>query len=430
MNRSAADAPRVPHPARHLAARFGARRLALAVLGALAVTGTAHAGLLDAIKKAQDVATTAQDAANRTRDTADKTQDISGRVRTSTSTSTSTSGNAGTVLGDASNAANAGGDFARVGDVAIRALPGATLLKLFSNPLERGTLPLSPPDRINGASERTSAWRLPFEGRTAIAQYRHRADDSPLQIAERYAGQIKAQGFELLTLCNAPCTSGTGLADSSVYWLKEFDPLKRIEFQALGDKGTYFIGHRWDAVIAVRVGQNGDQFVSTVKIVQSPTLDRQPLFRYIEAVTPPDLSEPLPPPVAGGKPGRTPPVAAANPRIRVITPAELPALIAQNKGRLVLALSSSDPACPFSRRGNKAFEALAAQTPADVPLVRVDYNPWTSIGNDPSARQLRVLGLPTFFTLQDSEAVRSHFGAAPGLDALALRSDLLDGLSL
>jgi len=310
-------------------------------------------------------------------------------------------------------------------DVTIEPYPRAVPLQRYDNPLERGALPISVPDR--GASgERVSRVRLPYEARVSMAQYRHAVDDSPLLIARHYAGQLQKQGFELLTVCETPCRSASGLADSSVYWKRELDLANKLEMRPFGDNGIYLIGHRADAVVAVRVGSWDSASASTVKIVQAPGIDRTPITQYIESQRAPVVSASLPPPPRPARVAASAGAAGGERGVQLVAPRDAAELIARSKGILVVQVTSFDTACGFCVRSNDVFDTLARDGGASAPkFIRITYQPWGAVSRDGFAQSYGVNGLPTFFTMKDGQLVRRRNGIAT---ADELRKLLLEGV--
>ncbi|WP_457444884.1 TlpA family protein disulfide reductase [Roseateles sp. P5_E4] len=311
----------------------------------------------------------------------------------------------------------------------LRPYPRAQQMGRYDNPLEAGALPISPPERAQGGN-RTSRWRLPYEGSVVMTQYKHEADDSPLLVARHYAGQLREQGFELITVCDFPCKAADGAEDAAVYWFHELDLAKKLTWQAFGDRGMYLIAHRADAVVAIRVGTVYGGYASTVKAISATNLDRGPLLAYVERQRAPVADAPLPSP-----PGRTatnPPApasaaaAATSPFVKEVAPAELSAWLRKTKGWVVLQLSSYDPGCIYCIRANPSFNALAQNQQAKgISFVRVAFQPWTSVSRNDFVAQYAVPGLPIYFTFQDGQLMRRHQGNA---DEATLRQALLDGL--
>ncbi|MFG6414495.1 thioredoxin family protein [Roseateles sp. DC23W] len=301
----------------------------------------------------------------------------------------------------------------------LRAYPRAQELGRYDNPLEAGALPISPPERAKGKNE--SRWRLPYEGKVSMQQYKHPADDSPLLIARHYAGQLREQGFELLTICDIPCAGRADSPDASVYWFHELDLAKRLQYNYFGDRGLYLIAHRADAVVAVRVGASHGGYASVVKTVAAPQLDRTPLLAYVERQRAPAADAPLPPAVGG--PGTAPAPSAF---VKEVAPADLNAWVRATPGWVVVQLSSNDPKCGYCVRANPVFNALAAaESPQGTGFARVAFQPWTSVNQNDFANQYGVSGLPSFFTFKDGQLMRRHNGIA---DQATLRRVLLDGV--
>ena len=96
-------------------------------------------------------------------------------------------------------------------------------------------------------------------------QYRHAPDESPLLVLRHYTSQLRAQGFTLVDVCDAPCRTSSGLEDENAPWDRELDPTRRLDQRAFGDRGAYVIGYRHDALVAVRVGLWDLDVTSTVK---------------------------------------------------------------------------------------------------------------------------------------------------------------------
>ncbi len=309
-----------------------------------------------------------------------------------------------------------GAAIAQAQSVELRPYPRAQELGRYDNPLEAGALPISPPERVNGKNE--SRWRLPYEGKVSMQQYKHPVDDSPLLIARHYAGQLREQGFELITICDIPCAGRPGSPDASVYWFHELDLAKRLKYSAFGDRGTYLIGHRPDAVVAVRVGASSGGYASVVKAISAAQLDRAPLLAYVEQQKAPAADAPLPPP-----PGRAP---AHAPGVESVAPAALSTWVRQSKGWVVVQLSSHDPGCGFCVRANPAFNALAAaHGPSGMRFAQVAFQPWKAVGQNDFAREYGVGGIPAYFTFKDGQLMRRQDGMA---DEATLRRALLDGL--
>jgi thiol-disulfide isomerase/thioredoxin len=306
----------------------------------------------------------------------------------------------------------------------LRPYPRAEELARYDNSLEAGALPISPPERTQGKNE--SRWRLPYEGKVAMRQFKHPADDSPLLIARHYADQLREQGFELLTICDIPCAGRPDSPDASVHWFHELDLAKRLQYNYFGDHGLYWIAHRPDAVVAVRVGPSYGGYASVVKTVSAGQLDRGPLLAYVEQRRARPAEAPQPTPAA--RASAVPPAAAAasSPGVRDVGPAALSALVRQSKGWLVVQLSSHDPNCGYCVRSNPAFNALAAaEAPKGITFARVAFQPWTTVSQNDFASQFGVTGLPSYFTFKDGQLMRRLNGIA---DEATLRGALLDSL--
>lgn len=309
----------------------------------------------------------------------------------------------------------------------LRPYPRAQQLGRYDNPLEAGALPISPPEHDKG--NRTSRWRLPYEGQVSMQQFKHPGDDSPLLIARHYAGQLREQGFELITICDIPCKPPRGGSDASVYWFHELDLAKKLTYSAFGDLGMYLIGHRSDAIVAVRVGQGQGGYVSVVKTVTAAQLDRAPLLAYVEQQRAPAADAPLPPPPGRASAGNTapPPAVVAAPGVQNIAPAALGAWVRETKGWVVVQLSSFDPGCSYCVRANPVFNSLAAvEAPkGGFAFARTVFHPWGAMSQNDFINQYGVGGLPAFFTFKDGQLMRRQNGIA---DEATLRRTLLDGL--
>lgn len=312
--------------------------------------------------------------------------------------------------------------------------PGATPLTPFPrateyvrhiNPLEQGTLPISPPERKSGGGMQ-SRWRMNYEGAVSVVQYDHKNDDSPLLIARHYAGQLKAQGYELVTICDMPCQAPDGSSDSSQSWRNEFDMVgKKLDLYRFGHHGLYFMAYKPDAIAAVRVGQFGERPVSTVKRVQSASLDLGPLKAWIAQQQAPTPSAALPPP-----PQRTAPSAPAEPpagppKITDIAPSDLAKWLTDHPTqRVVLQLTSFDPKCGHCARANPVYAALSSRpVPEGTVFLRMSFQPWQSVGQSPVAQQLGVNGLPTYLVIEGGQQTRRRNG---DWDEATLRRELID----
>ena len=135
-------------------------------------------------------------------------------------------------------------------EVAIEPFPGAIEVGRTFGALEQGTLPISPPDRSDTSDDRISHVGLPYRGHVQLLQYRHAPDESPLLIERHYVEQLRAQGFALLTVCEAPCRTASGLEDENAWWARELDPAHQLGTRAFGDRGAYLIAYRRNAVVA------------------------------------------------------------------------------------------------------------------------------------------------------------------------------------
>jgi hypothetical protein len=299
-------------------------------------------------------------------------------------------------------------------DIVLAPFPGAIEVGRTLVAIEQGTLPISPPDRSDNSDDRISHVGLPYRGRVQLLQYRHAPDESPLLIARHYADQLRAQGFALLTVCEAPCRTPTGLEDENAWWARELDPSHQLGLRAFGDRGAYFIGYRRDAVVAVRVGMWDLNFGSAIKIIQSDALDLGPIERY-----------------AQGQRAKTAAVAApprpAPAGVQVVPPGAAAQAVAHGTGLVVVQLTALDKGCTSCAKASAAFDALSADT-ADrtaARFIRVAYASGNDVGRDAFARSQGVASVPFFLTFKDGEAVRRQAGPA---DADTLRAKLIDGL--
>jgi hypothetical protein len=370
------------------------------VWGALALvimSATAQAGLLDDLKKAKDLAKDASQAAQR--------NPISG----------------GQAPAAAARFAPPAAGFE------LTPYPRARTQGRYDNPLEVGTLPISPPER-SSRGDWASRWRITYEGKVTMRQFEHERDDSPVLIARHYAGQLKELGFELVTVCERPCRTADGDDDDYSRWGKELDLGKRLSAGYFGREGYYLLGHRADAVVAVRIGTYASDYVSSYKIVVSPNLDRGPLNAYIAALTKPMADAPLPPP-----PGRVPsgPSGPASAPVGValidVAPQDIGRWIEHSKGLVVLQLSSHEAGCSFCVKANPVFAKFAAvEAGKGVQSVRVAFQPWASFGNNDFVRSYAVKGLPTTITFLDGQLMRRQEGLINDPELLSQR--LLGGL--
>ena len=181
-------------------------------------------------------------------------------------------------------------------DVVIEPFPNAIPVGNYESAREQGSLPISPPDQSATSRDRISQYVTPYDGRVRAVQYRHAPDESPLLVLRHYTSQLRAQGFTLVDVCDAPCRTSSGLEDENAPWDRELDPTRRLDQRAFGDRGAYVIGYRHDALVAVRVGLWDLDVTSTVKIIQSDAIDHSAIERYAQmqrtAATAPIASTP------------------------------------------------------------------------------------------------------------------------------------------
>lgn len=302
--------------------------------------------------------------------------------------------------------------------------PRAKEFKRYINPLEQGTLPISPPEKSAGLGHGQSRWRMSYEGAVSVLQYDHQPDDSPLLIARHYAGELKARGFDLVTVCEIPCTAPDGGEDHTMAWRDELDMTRKmLDLYRFGSRGLYFIAHKADAVAAVRVGQFGSKPVSTVKLVKAPALDLGPLRAWIaQQQTPsPGAALPAPPQVARPAPAAPP----APPKIVDVPSDALAAWLEQHaQQRVLIQFTSFDPNCGFCARSNPVFATLSSRPlPEGTVFVRVSYQPWTSVSQSPVAQHFKIGGLPFFVTVEGGRVTRQRGGHG---DEATLRRELID----
>ena len=311
----------------------------------------------------------------------------------------------------AAGAAVAGANVAAPDDVELPPFPNSIEIGRTANAVEQGVLPLGPPDRSLNSDDRVSPVGLPYRGRVRLLQYRHGPDESALLIERHYVDALKAQGFTVLTVCEAPCRTASGLDDESVYWARELDPLHQLGARPYGDRGAYLVGYRHDAVVAVRIGAWELNFGSALKIIQSDTLDLAPLERY-----------------AQGSHARSADMTAAKPAARgvqVVPPDVVADAVARSAGVVVVQLTALDKGCGACAKASAAFDALAADA-TGPRFLRVAYASRSAAGGDAFARTQGVSRVPFFLTFKDGVVVRRQDGAA---SAAALRAKLLDGVN-
>jgi hypothetical protein len=167
-------------------------------------------------------------------------------------------------------------------DVEIQPFPNAIPVGNYESAREQGSLPISPPDQSATSRDRISQYVAPYDGRVRALQYRHAPDESPLLVLRHYTSQLRAQGFTLVDVCDAPCRTPSGLEDENAFWDRELDPSRRLDQRAFGDRGAYVIAYRHDALVAVRVGLWDLDVTSTVKIIQSDAIDHSAIERYVQ----------------------------------------------------------------------------------------------------------------------------------------------------
>ncbi|WP_315649074.1 thioredoxin family protein [Roseateles aquae] len=304
---------------------------------------------------------------------------------------------------------------------ALTPYPRASEYQRHINPLEQGSLPISPPVRSGG--ETKSQYRLPYEGAVSVIQYDHKNDDSPLLIARHYAGELKARGFELLTICEMPCAAPDGTADSSMSWRKELDMTgKKLDLYRFGNRGLYFMAYKPDAVAAVRVGQFGDRPVSTVKLVQSASLDLGPLQAWIALQQAAPKSAALPPPPQAAAAAEPP---AGPPRIVDVAPDALLAwLEGHEQQRVLVQFTSFDANCGHCAKANPVFAALSSRAASEgTVFVRSSWQPWTTVGQSPLAKRLGINGLPSYLLFDKGKLSKRVNG---NWDEATLKRELLD----
>jgi hypothetical protein len=196
-------------------------------------------------------------------------------------------------------------------DVVIEPFPNAIPVGNYESAREQGSLPISPPDQSATSRDRISQYVTPYDGRVRAVQYRHAPDESPLLVLRHYTSQLRAQGFTLVDVCDAPCRTPNGLEDDNASWDRELDPSRRLDQRAFGDRGAYVIGYRHDALVAVRVGLWDLDVTSTVKIIQSDAIDHSAIERYVQMQRAAAMAPVASAPTAADRPASAP---AAKPR--------------------------------------------------------------------------------------------------------------------
>ncbi len=300
-------------------------------------------------------------------------------------------------------------------DIVLQPFPNAIDVGHTASAIEQGTLPISPPDRGLDSDDRVSRVGLPYRGRARLLQYRHGPDESLLLIERHYVEQLKAQGFAVLAVCEAPCRTASDHEDESFWWAREFDPAHQLGTRAYGDHGAYVIGYRRDAIVAVRIGTWELNFGSAIKIIQAVSpdgFDLGALERY-----------------AQGKRAKTADAGAAPkaaPRgVQVVPPGAAADAVAHGSGVVVVQLTALDKGCPTCAKASAAFDALSADA-ANTRFLRVAYASRSAVGGDAFARSQGVASVPFFLTFKDGAVVRRQGGVA---DAATLRAKLLDGVN-
>jgi hypothetical protein len=328
------------------------------------------------------------------------------------STATALPGTAGsTAPGGAVVSTGSSTDLAAPNDVELPPFPNSVEVGRTAGAIEQGVLPIGPPDRSLNSDDRVSPVGLPYRGRVRLLQYRHGPDESARLIERHYVDALKAQGFTVLTVCEAPCRTASGLDDESAYWARELDPLHQLGARAYGDRGAYLVGYRRDAVVAVRIGTWELNFGSALKIIQSDTLDLAPLERYAQGPRAKSADTPPARPVARG--------------VQVVPPDIVADAVARGTGLVVVQLTSLDKGCGACAKASTAFDALAADA-TGPRFLRVAYASRGAVGGDAFARAQGVSRVPFFLTFKDGVVVRRQDGAA---GAATLRAKLIDGVN-
>lgn len=253
----------------------GGRKLLLALL--LSHATGAHAGLLDDIERAV------------------------GTVKRGTSLLPSSVGSLPTIGSNESGTSNV------VLPLDLSAYPRSVLYKRVDNPMDRISIPISVP--VSSPDGYVAPYSVPVEGKVTMLQFKHRADDSPLQIQQHYESWLAQNGFQRLLVCEAPCRA----LSKAWSWRQAVDPSSRLDANYLPDNPTYIAAYRSDAMVLVGIGKYIDHYSSLINVVEGRVLDAQ----VWQKVTTPHAA--------------LPPVSPSMPAHRAAAgPASLPQGVAQN----------------------------------------------------------------------------------------------------
>jgi thiol-disulfide isomerase/thioredoxin len=279
--------------------------------------------------------------------------------------------------------------------------PRAKLTQQFVNPFDRLRMPASIP--IHAGDEYISRYSVPMEGKVTILLYRHPGNDSPLLIREFYEAWLAQHGFERLVLCVSPCKG----ASQGYDWRNMLDPAENISSSGLPDEGTYIAGYKENAMAVVGIGRyNSSEYASALKIVQGKVIDPQPWLAALTPKTPPP-PVPLAHPVA--TPDNLPPVDGAP--VEIVPAAELTARLAALKGPVTVQFSSYDAGCKYCVAANPVFDQLAQRHKGKVTFLRVMFQPWRSVGQDPAAQMYGISAIPSTLTFKNGQLARRTDGS-------------------
>jgi len=149
----------------------------------------------------------------------------------------------------------------------FEAYPKADLKKRIDNPYDSLTIPVVVP--INGPDGYLAPYTVPVEGKVTMLQYEHRQDDSPALIMRHYLTWLSAQGFEVVTVCAAPCKA----LESGYNWSNVADASRRVDTNYLPSRPAYIAAYKPGAMALVGVGTHIYQFSSFVKLVEGKVGD-------------------------------------------------------------------------------------------------------------------------------------------------------------
>lgn len=149
----------------------------------------------------------------------------------------------------------------------FEAYPKAELQKRLDNPYDSLTIPVVVP--VNGPDGYLSPYTVPVEGKVTMLQYEHRQDDSPALIMRHYLAWLSAQGFEVVTVCAAPCKA----LESGYSWSNVADASRRIDTNYLPSRPAYVAAYKPGAMALVGVGTFINRYSSFVKLVEGKVGD-------------------------------------------------------------------------------------------------------------------------------------------------------------